>query len=239
MTKYKNIYITGDKHGDFGAMTTRLFRYGIGSDDLLIIVGDVGLNYYGRKKDEISKKVISVLPCTILCIHGNHEMRPTSPSVSRRYNKVHWMGDTAYVEPDFPKLIFAEEGARYSINDREFLVIGGAYSVDKYYRMRMGWPWFEDEQLSGAEMKEIQRKVESHGNKEDVILAHTCPYDFRPIECFLPGLDQSKVDTTTERFIQRIIDQAEYNALYCGHWHTDKAEGKVRFLYNDIILLGA
>jgi 3-oxoacid CoA-transferase subunit A len=86
-------------------------------------------------------------------------------------------------------------------------------------------------------MEEIRQKVEVHGNREDIILAHTCPYDHRPVECFFPGLDESKVDNSMERFVQEIVDRAEYNALYCGHWHTEKQDGKIRFLFHDVIVL--
>ena len=30
---------------------------------------------------------------------------------------------------------------------------------------------------------------------------------------------------TMEYFLQEIVDATEYNALYCGHWHTEKQDG--------------
>jgi 3-oxoacid CoA-transferase subunit A len=233
--QYHHIYLTGDKHGFFGRLLIK--AYDITKDDLLIILGDVGVNYYGGLKDSINKEDLSQLPCDILCIHGNHEMRPTSMKVRDLYTKVQWMGDEAYIEPAFPTLIFAEEGARYTINGREFLVVGGAYSVDKYYRLQNGYQWFADEQLNGWEKKHIKEKVAEHGNREDIILAHTCPYNYQPTECFLPSIDQSTVDKSMENFLQELVDTTEYNRLYCGHWHTDKNAGKVQFLYDDILRL--
>lgn len=178
-----------------------------------------------------------MIPATILCIHGNHELRPTSPEVAELYHPIQWMGDTAYVENAYPRFIMTEDGARYHINDRDFLVIGGAYSVDKPYRLRMGYRWFSDEQLTAAEMDVIRQKVRDHGNREDIILAHTCPYDQRPVECFLPGINQSGVDNTMEHFLQEIVDTAEYNDFYCGHWHTEKQDGKLRIMFHDVIML--
>lgn len=126
---------------------------------------------------------------------------------------------------------------RYHINGRDFFVIGGAYSVDKYIRLQKGYRWFEDEQLTSNEMDAIRENVATHGYQEDIILAHTCPYDQRPIEAFLNGIDESSVDTTTERFLQEIIDMTEYIAFYCGHWHIEKQDGKIRFLFHDVISL--
>ena len=44
-------------------------------EDILIVLGDVGLNYYGGRCDRIRKMLVEALPITMLCIHGNHEQR--------------------------------------------------------------------------------------------------------------------------------------------------------------------
>ena len=234
---YDRIFVTGDTHADFRDLITRSVRYNITDRDLLIILGDVGINYFGDWRDQRDKDELAMIPATILCIHGNHELRPTSPEVAELYHPIRWMGDTAYVEDAYPRFIMAEDGARYHINGRDFLVIGGAYSVDKPYRLRMGYRWFSDEQLTVAEMDVIRQKVRDHGNCEDIILAHTCPYNQRPVECFLPGINQSGVDNTMEHFLQEIVDAADYNAFYCGHWHTERQNGKLRIIFHDVIML--
>jgi len=223
MRDFEHIYLTGDTHADFRDLITKSIRYSIADRDLLIILGDVGINYFGDWRDQRSKDELA--------------MRPTSPEVADLYHPIQWMGDVAYVEDAYPRFIMAEDGARYHINDRDFLVIGGAYSVDKPYRLQMGYHWFSDEQLTAAEMDVIRQKVRDHGNCEDIILAHTCPYDQRPVECFLPGVDESGVDNTMEHFLQEIADTVSYNAFYCGHWHTEKQDGKLRILFHDVMML--
>jgi 3-oxoacid CoA-transferase subunit A len=79
--------------------------------------------------------------------------------------------------------------------------------------------------------------VKGHGCREDIILAHTCPYDHRPVECFISGVDEKMVDNSMERFLQEIVNMAEYRAFYCGHWHIDKHDAKIRFLFRDIVML--
>ena len=208
---------------------------GLSNRDLLIILGDVGINYYGSIRDQIHKEILTSIPATILCIRGNHEMRPTDPKLNGIYQEIEWNDDYAYVETKYPRLIMAKDGARYKINGQSYLIIGGAYSVDKYYRLAMHWNWFPDEQLSLEEMNEIREKILCHGNQEDIILAHTCPYNQRPVDKFISGVDQSKVDNTMEYFLQEIIEQTEYNMLYCGHWHIDREGKKIHFLFQDII----
>ena len=236
MNDFENIYLTGDKHADFEELILKSVRYGITKRDLLIILGDVGINYFGDYRDDLHKDMLAIIPCTVLCIRGNHEMRPTDPALGGKYRVIEWMGDTAYAEDAYPGFIMAADGARYHINRRDFLVVGGAYSVDKSWRLQNGHNWFPDEQLTDAEMEEIREKIRIHNCREDIILAHTCPYDNRPVECFIGGVDESSVDTTTERFLQEIVDMAEYNAFYCGHWHIDKQDAKIRFLFGDIVI---
>lgn len=229
-----NIYITGDKHGDFHDLKKDFKVRQTSSADILIILGDVGVNFFGDERDEKSKRELSSLGLPVLCVRGNHEIRPTDPALDGKYREIEWCAGKVYVEEKFPRLFFAQDGSRYHIGDHDFLVIGGAYSVDKWYRLMHGYPWFADEQLTPEEMAAIREEIAEHGNHEDIILAHTCPYRKRPMERFIQGLDQNLIDSTMERFLQEVVDLVEYNRMYCGHWHTDKIDGRVHFLNNKV-----
>ena len=237
MKDFENIYLTGDTHADFEDLILQSIRFDFTSRDLLIILGDVGINYFGDARDTSHKDLLARIPATILCIRGNHEMRPTDPALKGTYRKILWMGDEAFMEDAYPRFIMAADGARYHINDHKFLVIGGAYSVDKPWRLAYGYRWFPDEQLTAKEMKAIRNKIVAHGDREDIILAHTCPCDTRPVDCFIQEVDESLVDNTMERFLQEIVDQTEYNAFYCGNWHINRKVGRIQFLFHDIVML--
>ena len=43
-----------------------------------------------------------------------------------------------------------------------------------------------------------------------------------PIEAFMPGLDQSLVDHSTEEWLDYLESKLNYKAWFCGHWHMDK-----------------
>ena len=101
-------------------------------------------------------------------------------------------GGKVFIEDDYPNLIFAKDGEVYNIDGKSVLVIGGAYSVDKEYRIMYGHKWFKNEQLSVKEINDILEKVK--GKHFDIVLTHTCPYKHEPREVFMQGLDQSKVD---------------------------------------------
>ena len=53
---------------------------------------------------------------------------------------------------------------------------------------------------------------------------------------FIKGIDQSKVDNTTEIFLDKVEEKLNYKKWYCGHYHTDKVVDKIRFMFNDIIM---
>lgn len=133
------IYITGDTHGNFNRIKDFCRNNGTTKDDVLVILGDVGLNFYpptqhGTKK---TKKQLSDLPITLFCIHGNHECRPehiASYEIAERF------GGIVYVENNYPNILFARDGEIYNIEGKKCLVIGGAYSVDKYLS---GYDWYK------------------------------------------------------------------------------------------------
>ena len=50
------------------------------------------------------------------------------------------------------------DGEIYDIDDKKVMVIGGAYSVDKWYRLKMNYKWFEDEQISEEEKSFVEKQ---------------------------------------------------------------------------------
>ncbi len=61
------IYYTGDIHGSAAEITTFCMRFEPTENDTIIILGDVGANYYGDMRDTILKAQFSKLKPTIFC----------------------------------------------------------------------------------------------------------------------------------------------------------------------------
>lgn len=224
-------YITGDTHGNFNRIDYFCQRFETSKEDILCILGDAGINYYLNKKDYMLKQVLQDMPITFFCIHGNHEERPFNIST---YITKKWNGGTVYYEEEFPNILFAKDGEIYNINGKSILVIGGAYSVDKEYRLLKGWSWFKDEQPN----KEIVKYIEKQITKQrhfDIVLTHTCPIETEPRHMFLPFIDQSKVDKTTELLLQRIADWITFDNWYFGHFHGHWDNGKYHMLFEDYV----
>ncbi len=224
-------YITGDTHGKFERIADFCATSHTCHDDVLIILGDAGINYYGGKKDIRLKEKLAALPITLFCLHGNHEARPVSTGL---YELRPWNGGQAYVEVAYPNLLFAKDGEIYELGGYRCFVIGGAYSVDKYYRLEKGFKWFSDEQPGDETKQTVEARLENIKWKVDVVLTHTCPLKYEPTEVFLPFIDQSGVDKSTEEWLDRIESRLTYQKWYCGHYHTEKQVDKLEFLFESI-----
>ena len=127
-----------------------------------------------------------------------------------------------YFEKKYPHIRYFIDGEVYIINNRSVLVLGGAYSVDKYYRLTTGAKWFEQEQLNEEERKKIFEKIS--GQHFDIILSHTCPFSMRPTDLFLSMIDQSTVDNSMEIWLETLRNYITYNTWVWGHYHDDRIQ---------------
>lgn len=198
------IYYTGDIHGSAKGIIAFAQHYELTESDIIVILGDVGANYYGNRRDWYCKDALAKIKPTVFCIHGNHERRPDTLA---GYKQKEWNGGLVWYEDEYPNLLFARDGDIFTMEGTRHLVIGGAYSVDKYYRLENDLLWFADEQPSA----EIKTYVEDQiaKNRIDIVLSHTCPYKYEPRDAFLPMIDQSTVDDSTERWLDGIEEKAD------------------------------
>ena len=225
-----NIYIIGDIHGD--KTPIRNFYNNHIKDtpreheeNWLICLGDFGTLYYFDYRDRNLKRDLCKYPFKYFVIRGNHEERASNRAFLEPdlWEEVECFDNTCLRQPAFPNIYYAkDEGGIYNIAGRKTLVIPGAYSVDKWYRIRMGWSWFSDEQLTLRERQELEELAS--GQHFDLVLSHTCPYSYMPTDLFLRGIDQSLVDNTMERWLDRLNNNITYNLWCWGHFHADRIE---------------
>lgn len=239
------VYVTGDCHGNFEKIFKFCLIHHTTIDDILIITGDVGVNFYNDIRDYFKRRDLVTLPLTILCIQGNHEMRPihmndfdpfTLQKLDKKmYRLVPWHGGKVYRSAWMPNVLFARDGDVYELLGKSILVCGGAYSPDKPYRLAKGWPWFADEQPDTRIKHRVEAAIKDRNKKIDVVITHTIPLKYLnelhldPIE----GIDQS-----TEMWLDSIEESLNYSVWYAGHFHIDKTMEKLRIMMDDIVPLG-
>lgn len=231
---FKRIWITGDTHGDFSWLNYFCsVNNTIADEDLMIVLGDAGILYYGEnsKKEQQVKEHIVSCPITLFCIRGNHEDRPSDRIECLLQDG--GIGDKVYIDNRYGNIWYAMDGGEYEIAGKTFLTIGGAYSVDKPIRLLRGWKWVPNEMLSEDEMESIKSKVA--GKSYDHVLTHTCPYDWQPVDLFIRGLDQDSIPSNMEWFLSDVRNSIQYDHWWFGHYHDDRfdicGDGKVDMLY--------
>ena len=230
------VFIKGDVHRNFAGFLEFFEDVEPNPEDTFIILGDVGINYYLDSSDhQLKKRLSKNFPITFLFIAGNHEERPFNIST---YKEKEWNGGMIYYEEEFPNLLFAKDGEIYELDGKKYFVCGGAYSVDKHYRLTKGWSWFPDEQPNDEAKTRALENLEKVNWKVDYVLTHTCPLKYVPRETFLSSVDQSTVDTSTEEFLDKIEDKLEYENWFCGHYHIEKNIDKIKFLMFDVHKIG-
>ena len=224
-------YVTGDIHGEWYLVSDAIDKYKITSEDVVVVLGDAAMNYFEDEQDSEKKEKLNKREVPILFVHGNHEIRPQNLT---SYHKTQWRGGVVYVEDAFPYLLFAKDGEVYDLAGKKVMAIGGAYSVDKQYRIDHNQKWFADEQPSAETKARVEQKLEALDWTVDVVLSHTCPYQYKPANVsFMNGVDEGTVDYSTEKWLREIEKKLTYKAWYCGHWHINKRIEKMHFLLHN------
>ena len=200
----------------------------------IIILGDAGLNFWLNNTDKKYKKTLNNIGYHIYCVRGNHEERPENLSYELSYDPE--VSGIVYDDPDFENIKYFVDGGEYTIEGHSALVIGGAYSIDKWYRLaRAGYSrdeaetadpkkcgWFKDECLTLQKMQAISDKCK--GKKFDFVLSHTCPLSWEPSDLFLGGVDQTTVDKSMEIWMDELKNKIDWRIWLFGHYHADRVE---------------
>ena len=229
----KDWLITGDTHAEIDRY--ECLEFFEPETAALIVLGDAGFNYTEGPQDIFIKDRVS-WPCNyIYCVRGNHEMRPQDVPTMVKYFDENVL-NYVYYELEYPYIRYFIDGYCYNINGHLVLVIGGAYSVDKYFRLEQGRKWFPNEQLTKDELDFIYEHYK--GEEFDIILTHTCPYSWRPVDLFLPSVDSKTIDNTMELWMDEFKDVVSYNLWAFGHFHDDRlVNPKARMMFKDVRFL--
>ena len=239
--------VTGDVHGDF----SRFYKIQQLAQEAnetwrIIILGDAGVNFWLSKRDKVLKyRICHKYPnLQFYLLRGNHDERPQNlPTIHLTYDKN--IQGVCYYEADYLNIYYLMDGQTYTFGDYTALCLGGADSVDKYWRLELQSMgsyacWCPNEQLSKEEMQEITDQVK--GKSFDFIFSHTCPLSFQPIYLFSPYIDQSTVDNSMEIWLEELKDQVQWKSWCFGHYHEDRiihTDPNIRMFFHSITELEA
>lgn len=240
-------YITGDTHRDFARIKAFCRDVNTRKKDVLIILGDAGINYYEDDRDVRLKRELANLNITLFCLHGNKEKRPEEIAT---YGVRSFCGGQVYYEPAYPNIFFAMDGETYVFEGKKYLAIGGAHSVDRYRCIESHLPYWENETPDDRVKQKVDAVLKRENGHIHGFLTHTCPMKYFPREMLLslrqmnirkPLLNRKQsapakldIDRSTEEWLDCIEGRTEYSIWFCGHYHTDKQIDKLVMMYHEI-----
>jgi 3-oxoacid CoA-transferase subunit A len=247
------IFIVADIHGQSSVVKNIISSIQEPtSKDIIIVAGDAGFEY-GSHIMGATKRAARKFAGTWLIMRGNHDNCYQSDHSHWNDEQQCWETNDGWAiaedgyclyQEKYPNIWYLPDcGGILKIKDFNFLFCPGAYSVDKYYRLRMEYPYNQNEQLTSEEMVELYNIVKYWNEKNlpiDYVVGHTFPsyleYTFRDL--FLPSIPQNSVDKTTERWLTSLSNLYENNyafkQYFGGHFHDSRRLNKrYRMVYQE------
>lgn len=229
------MYLLGDIHGHFATFGWLVRKYDL-RDLVVIQVGDFGYgidSQYLQTEDKYGKslahynKMLGARNITFYAIRGNHD-------------KPEWFDgrfDLSHLKlvPDYTVL---------RLNDRNWLLVGGAVSIDRLKRINAGGTnknWFPGERF------QLRADVVSALPPIDVVVTHSapealCSYELIGSSSFLDEyVKQGDSTLRTDLWHEQKLVQELYDLLhfqggdishwYCGHYHKSVKDTYLHTLF--------
>ena len=223
--------LTGDLHAspeELQFLRPRYLKEKYGSkaeNTIIVILGDGGFLWHNDPYSDFNGELINTLNSwlkelnsTCIVVPGNHE----------NYKRIYFLPKVHLKEKNFEGdfreisswIKYTERFREYTFEDKSFLVLGGARSLDKIYRHE--GEWFPDETFSSEEKDRIISLIKD--NEYDYVLAHTCPdYIVRQI------FETVNYRDSNAEFFNRVMTYIYPKAWFFGHFHPEKIEGEYNF----------
>lgn len=215
------IYITGDTHGRAEEFLGRFDKTPT-IEDTVIVAGDFGFIFSEYQKEGL--ETLKTLPFKIAFVDGNHE----NFTELCKYPEEQWNGGTVHRIAD--NIVHLKRGELFTIEGNTFFTFGGAYSIDKAWRVE-NISWWSGELPSADEYAHGREKLSQCGFAVDYIVTHTCPESLTERVCLRPN----SADLELRRFLQEVADNVSYKHWYFGHFHGDIDLGSFSLLYERIM----
>lgn len=210
-------------------------QMGLFADDVIVHCGDMG-NFVGSE----AAAWWQTLPCNVVLCAGNHE----DYAYMRRLEEVKMFG--AVGKKTGANIFVPDRGEILRVFDRDIFVYSGAYSADYAYR-EADTTIFHEEL---AYPSEAEKAIERVKNKKrvDYIISHDGPLSLTrritgfELSAHIPEGYYKKLRLSETKLHAGIVLDELYGAdisydyWFFGHHHRDRHIGKLRCLFNDIVI---
>lgn len=234
------IFVCGDTHGvlDSKKIERLKLRHPLTYDDYIIICGDAGIVW---DKDTIKDTInyYNNFGTNILFVDGNHENFDLLNSYKvEMFNggKVHKIAENIF---------HLMRGQVYTLLGKTILTMGGASSHDKNSR-QPHISWWEDEEITYADLIEANENLQKYNNTVDYVISHTQPSkvldelveNLTACGESVPYFLQPKLNKTQSNMLLDELDNnIQYKKWFSGHLHIDEYIKNHIILYENIFRL--
>ena len=112
---FDRIYAVGDIHGRIPYIFDYLTEEASNSRVAVILLGDVGANFYLDKRDKKFKKKLNDIGVRFYCLRGNHEARPEDiEGMVKAYDE--YTENVVYYQPEYENILYLIDGQEYFFN---------------------------------------------------------------------------------------------------------------------------
>ena len=196
------IWLLSDPHGGESAEGLRQYLESASQDDLLILLGDVGLRFADTEENRRFDDLLLSTKKNIAFLDGNHE----NFAYINSFPTEQWNG--GQVHRLTPHLVHLMRGNIYRLEDKTFFVFGGCKSSPRWKEMGL---WYPGEEPEAEEIDLAHKNLIARNCQVDYILTHK--YEESP--------PKGTVCQPLRELILWLETNVRYCHWYCGHWHKN------------------
>jgi predicted phosphodiesterase len=223
------IAFAGDWHGNTNWAVNTIHACAERGVQAIVQAGDFGFDFPSNFLHRL-RYALDETDIDLLFVKGNHD----DPGLL-----AHWPRDSeGFGHPPvggkgMGRLRWIPQGHRWNWWGKTFMGLGGAVSVDKYWRQE-NISWWRNEEISLADM---HKAVE--GGKVDVMITHDLPAAARlPNDRKSGGWPQEVLDESQRHreLLQQVVDRVQPALLVHGHFHArfEQKVGEMRVVGLDM-----
>lgn len=213
------IYLLSDLHGDIDFKGFKEYLDTAREDDVLIILGDVGINFEETEENQKFTDYFLSAKKKIAFLDGNHE----NFKFINNFPEEEWNGGTVHRLTDY--IVHLKRGNIFTIEGKTFFVFGGCKSSSKWKEMGL---WHPEEEPNEAELALAHENLKKHEYKVDYILTHK----------YEENEDWDIVTTDLWELTQFMDETVQFQKWYAGHWHKARSiDDKHILVYDELMPL--
>lgn len=209
------LLLAGDTHGNIHHFKYLLQVAADHSIDDIVVLGDFGYWPHVGDFHKVVDKLSEMHGVTTYWLDGNHE-------------NFNWLEKAVKMDSPFPQqmgnnLYYLPRGMLWVLDDVKILVLGGAVSIDKNWRLaqeertgKEGSLWWPQEQINNDDIN----RAKSRG-KVDLMFTHDMPDESYHTAFGHSGYKADEMSRHNRQKVSEVLHHAHPKALFHGHMHTD------------------